>query len=355
MNNKITVSIVGGSGYAGGELLRILLNHPDIEIGQVTSRKLARFPVDISHPNLGKRTKLKFSRVEDLEECDLLFLAMPNGESQKNIEQFMDLAPRIIDLGADYRINDLKTYEQWYGEHQMPEFLEKFVYGIAELHREEIRNAKYVSTGGCEATCSILTLYPLFKNDLIDPKRTVIDAKLGSSAAGAKVTPSSHHPERAGVVRSYKPTMHRHTAEIEQEMSLVSSSKEPIKVHISATAIEMVRGILVTCHAFLRNEFKNLSERDLWKIYHDTYREETFVRLVNSKMGNFRFPEPKLLEGTNFCDIGLQKDQRSNRVVAIGAIDNLVKGTAGQAVQAMNLMYGFDEATGLEFTGLHPI
>ncbi len=355
MIRKIKVSIVGGSGYAGGELLRLLLGHPNVEIAQVTSRKLNRFPVDIFHPNLRSNTNLKFSKPNDIEECDLLFLAIPNGESQKNIDRYMDLAPRIIDLGADFRIANLDTYQRWYGEHEAPEYLEKFIYGIAEMHREEIRNTNYVSTAGCEATCSILTLYPLFKNNLIEVDRTVIDAKLGSSAAGAKASSSSHHPERAGVVRSYKPTMHRHTAEIEQEMALVSADTDQVKVHVSATAIEMVRGILVTCHAFLKEEFSELDERDLWKIYRESYSNEAFIRLVNSKMGNFRFPEPKILEGTNFCDIGLQRDKRSNRVVVVGAIDNLVKGTAGQAIQAMNLMYGFDEKTGLEFTGLHPI
>jgi N-acetyl-gamma-glutamyl-phosphate/LysW-gamma-L-alpha-aminoadipyl-6-phosphate reductase len=273
------------------------------------------------------------------------------------MEDLKQKAPKIIDLGADYRIKNLENYQSWYGDHQNPEFINDFIYGIAELHREEIKKANYVSCGGCEATCSILTLYPLFKNNLIDLDRTIIDAKLGSSAAGGKPGLGSHHPERSGAVRSYKPTMHRHTAEIEQEMSRVlegqyTSENSGIKVHVSATAIEMVRGILVTCHAFLRED---ISELELWKVYKEAYQDERFVRIIQDKIGVYRFPEPKLLEGTNFCDISLEKDKRSNRVVVVGAIDNLVKGTAGQAIQAMNLMFGFGENTALEYTGLHPV
>ncbi len=347
---KISVSIIGASGYAGGELLRILLNHPNVEIAQATSRKFAKFPVTVAHPNLRGLTNLKFSKVEDLKKCDILFIGLPNGVSQKNMDGYMKIAPKIIDLGADFRLNNLENYENWYGKHEMPELLQKFIYGIAELHREKIRNTNYVACAGCEATCSILTLYPLFKNNLIYPQNVFIDAKLGSSAAGGKPSLSTHHPERSGVVRSYMPTMHRHTAEIEQELKTFSDTN--IQVNVSATAIEMVRGILVTCQTFLKED---LSELDIWQIYRRTYENEPFIRLINDKVGVYRFPEPKLLSGTNFCDIGLQKDKRSNRLVVVGAIDNLVKGTAGQAVQAMNLMFGFDEELGLGFPGLHPI
>lgn len=350
MSDKINISIVGASGYAGGELIRILLGYPEVNIKQVTSRKFARLPITVAHPNLRGVTNLRFTKLEDLEKCDLLFIALPNGESQKHMLKFQKLADKIIDLGADFRLQNLPDYNQWYGEHKLPKLLGKFVYGIAELHREEIKKANYVACGGCEATCSILTLYPLFKNNLLDLDRTIIDAKIGSSATGAKPSLSTHHAERAGVLRSYKPTMHRHTAEVEQEMNLASGSKT--QVHISATAVEMVRGILVTCQAFLNEE---LTQQELYQIYNETYKSEPFIRIINDKVSIFRFPEPKLLEGTNYCDIALEKDKRSNRVVVVGAIDNLVKGTAGQAVQAMNLVYGFDETAGLNFTGLHPI
>lgn len=350
---KIKVSIIGGSGYAGGELLRILLAHPNIEIKQVTARKYARFPVTVTHPNLRGFTKLKFSKIEQLEECDVLFVSLPNAKSQEFMPELMKKAKYIIDLGADYRLNTQAAFEKWYKQnHSTPEYIEQFIYGIAELHREEIKETNYISSAGCEATCSILSLYPLFRNKLVEVDRTIIDAKLGSSAAGGAASTSSHHPERAGAVRSYKPTGHRHTAEIEQELGIFG---ETVKVHVSATAIEMVRGILTTSHVFLKEEFKDMTQLDLIRVYNETYRDEPFVRIITDKMGLYRFPEPKILEGTNFIDIGLEKDKRSNRVVVVGAIDNLVKGTAGQAVQAMNLMLGFEETAGLMFSGLHPI
>ncbi len=350
MSKKIKVSIVGASGYSGGEILRILLNHPYVEIQQITSRKFAKFAASLAHPNLRKRCSLKFCRVEELKPCDTLFVCLPNGESQKYMTHFRKLAPKIIDLGADYRLDSAESYNYWYGEHASPEQISDFVYGIAELNRSKIKQSNYVACGGCEATCSILTLYPLFKYNLAVPDRTVLDIKMGSSGTGGQPSLSTHHPERSGVLRTYKPTGHRHTAEIEQE--LTKHSSEPVKIHLTATSVEAVRGILVTAHVFLR---EGVSENDIWKAYHQEYTNEPFVRLIQDKIGVYRMPEPKLLAGTNFCDIGLEKDKNSNRAVIVGAIDNLGKGTAGQAVQAFNIMYGFEETVGLEFCGLHPI
>lgn len=349
-STKIRVAIIGGSGYAGGELLRILLNHPEVEVTQATSRRYAKLPVTIAHPNLRGVTSLRFSKIEQLEPCDVLFIALPNGKSQEMISGLEKLAPKIIDLGADYRLTSPADYKTWYGEHRQPEYFGKFTYGLAELHREQIKQSNYVACGGCEATCSILTLYPLFKHGLVEPGDTVIDAKLGSSAAGGEPSLSTHHPERAGVVRSYKPTMHRHTAEIEQELAAALGSE--VKVHVSATAIEMVRGILVTCHAFLKT---GVSASDVLSAYKTEYGQEPFIRIINEKFGIHRFPEPKLVMGTNYCDIAFELDAHSNRIVVVGAIDNLTKGTAGQAVQAMNLMCGFPETAGLNLIGLHPV
>jgi N-acetyl-gamma-glutamyl-phosphate/LysW-gamma-L-alpha-aminoadipyl-6-phosphate reductase len=290
-------------------------------------------------------TPLTFCRPEELTECDVLIVALPNGVSMGDMDRLMALAPKIIDLGADFRIHDLATFEKWYHKpHTRPELLPKFVYGIAELHREEIKTASYVACGGCEATVSTLALYPLFENGVIKPE-AIIDAKMSSSQAGMSATLSSHHPERSGVVRSYMPTGHRHTAEIEQEVA-------GMKVAISATAIDMVRGLLVTIHT-VPNEGK--TEKDVWKAYRSCYGTEPFIRIVKENTGIYRYPEPKLLQGTNFCDIGFEMDTHTNRLVVIAAIDNLVKGTAGQAVQAMNLMCGFEETMALKFPGLHPI
>lgn len=346
---KIKVSIVGASGYTGGELLRLLLFHPFVEVKQVTSESNTGKFVHKIHPNLRKVTSLKFNSINELEECDLLFLCLPHNSSQNKIDTFKKIAPRIIDLSADFRLKDSAEYEKWYGhKHARPDLLNEFVYGIPELHREEMKKSNFISSAGCNATASILGLYPLFKNGLVEEDRTVIEVKVGSSEGGNKVNEGSHHPERSGVVRSYMPTQHRHTAEILQELSF----GKKIQVHFSATAIDIVRGLLATCHVFLKED---LTEKDIWKIYREAYGNEPFIRIVKESEGIYRYPEPKLLIGTNYCDIGFKKDEFSNRLVVISAIDNLMKGAAGQAVQAFNIMFGFDEKTGLEFPGLHPI
>jgi len=346
MKNKLKVSIVGGSGYAGGELLRILLNHPKVSIQQVTSQRFVDQHVGVAHPNLRKQTGLLFCSLRELEECDFLFVGLPNKKSAEKMSQFMKIAPKIIDLGCDFRLKKPSDYGKWYQwEHPESNLLKKFVYGMAELHREELKKADFVACGGCEATCSILALYPLAKNSLIKDNQVIIDAKLGSSAAGNRPTLASHHPERSGCIRSYKPTGHRHTAEVVQELKID-------RVYISATAVEMVRGVLITAQVFLS---QNIQEKDIWQIYRQEYSQEPFIRIPKTKTGVFRYPEPKILAGTNFCDIGFEKDHSSNRLVVIAAIDNLTKGTAGQAVQAMNIMMGWEETLGLKFSGLHPI
>ena len=341
----INVSIIGGSGYAGGELLRILLLHPHVKIRQVTSRQFAGQPVSVVHPNLRKITDLCFCHPDKIQPCDLIFVALPNTISMHHMKTYMQMAPKIIDLGADYRIHNSAVFTEWYHRnHVTPELLPQFTYGITEIHRAAIKRANYVACGGCEATTSILALYPLFLNALIE-NTVIIDAKMSSSQAGVTPTLSSHHPERAGAVRSYQPTGHRHTAEIEQELPDSIAS-------ISATAIDMVRGLLVTIHTTPK---RNVTEKDIWKAYRQWYGKEPFIRIVKESTGLYRFPEPKILQGTNYCDIGFELDKHCNRLVIIAALDNLVKGTAGQAVQAMNCMFGFPETEGLSFPGLHPI
>jgi len=348
---RVTASIAGGSGYTGGELLRILLDHPEIEVKQVTSERRAGKRVVGVHPNLRKRTNLTFSSVNDLEPCDVLFLGLPHGASGEQIDRFLDVAPIIIDLSADFRLNVPEDYPRWYGhEHPKPELLSRFVYGIPELHREEMRSANAISSAGCLATAAILSMYPLFAEGLADLKKpAVVEVKTGSSGAGAEEGLASHHPERSGVMRSFKPTGHRHTAEVEQE--LAGPNGKPT-ISFSATAVEAVRGVLSTAHVFLNRE---VTEKDLWKVYRQHYGQEPFIRLVNERSGLYRYPEPKILTGSNYCDIGFELDPRGDRVVVLGAIDNLMKGAAGQAVQAMNIRLGCDEDAGLTFPGLHPI
>jgi len=266
------------------------------------------------------------------------------------MERLLLKAERIIDLGADFRLKNPEVFQAWYHTaHPLPHLLPQFVYGIAELHREELKQARRVACGGCEATVSILTLYPLLKHGLIMPGTIIIDAKMSSSQGGNDPSLASHHPERHGVVRTYKPTDHRHSAEIEQELSPYAPG---LKVAVTATTIEMVRGLLVTIHARTTGGIK---EKDVWTAYRTEYGEEPFIRVVKEAEGIYRYPEPKILTGTNFCDIGFAVSEREGRLVAIGAIDNLGKGTAGQAVQALNIMMGWPETMGLEFPGLHPV
>jgi N-acetyl-gamma-glutamyl-phosphate/LysW-gamma-L-alpha-aminoadipyl-6-phosphate reductase len=343
------VSIAGGSGYTGGELLRLLLFHPRAEVAQVTSESLAGKFVFKAHPNLRKRTQLQFSRLDDLRPCDVLFVSLPHGKSMEKMREFRTLAPRIIDLSADFRLRRERDYHEWYGNpHACPEMLGEFVYGIPELHREEMKRTSFISSAGCNATVTILGLYPFFKLGVVDPNRTVVEVKVGSSEGGNAPSAASHHPERSGAVRSFMPTSHRHTAEVVQELSF----GEAIQIHMSVTSIEMVRGALATSHVFLNHP---LEEKDIWKALRQVYGEEPFIRIVKESEGTHRYPEPKWLIGTNYCDIGFSKDEKSNRMVIISAIDNLMKGAAGQAIQAFNIMLGFEETEGLEFPGLHPI
>jgi N-acetyl-gamma-glutamyl-phosphate/LysW-gamma-L-alpha-aminoadipyl-6-phosphate reductase len=338
------VSIVGASGYGGGELLRLLLDHPEVEVHQATSERNAGKPVTRVHPNLRKRTSLNFCTLHDLEKVDLLFVSLPHTQSMQRFGDLCGLAERIIDLSADFRLKDPGVYLKWYGvEHVHPGRLSEFVYGNVELHRDEMKKARYVSGAGCNATATILPLWPLIKLGVVDTALPIVaEAKCGSSEGGNAVSEASHHPERSGCVRSYKPTGHRHIAEMEQELGHL--------VHFSATSIEMVRGILVTAHLFVK---PGTTEKDIWKAYRQVYGKEPFIRIVKENQGIYRLPEPKIVAGTNYCDIGFELE--GSRLVVISAIDNLMKGAAGQAVHAMNVMCGFEETAGLTFAGLHPI
>ena len=341
----MNISIVGASGYTGGELLRLLLNHPGVTVQQATSQRFANKPVSLVHPHLRGQTDLRFSATSELEPCDLVFTATPHGTAMHSMPGYLELAPRVLDLSADFRLRDPQDYIAWYGqEHANPELLQEAVYGCPELHRQEIKDARLVSGVGCLATSAIYPLYPLVQEGIIDTNHIVVDSKIGSTAAGNKFNLSTHHPERAGIVRCYRPTMHRQTAEMQQELSV------PV-VSFSSHAVEMVRGILSTCHVFLTAES---TEKDVWNLYRQYYSEEPFIRIIKQRTGMHRYPEPRLLAGTNYCDIGFELDTRNNRLVLMSAIDNLMKGASGQAVQCMNIMLGLDETTGLEFGGLHP-
>ena len=342
-----TVSIIGGSGYGGGELLRLLLAHPCVEVKQVTSRSHLGEYVYQVHPNLRKRTQLKFSDPALLEPVDILFLAQPHGEAQHHIEEYTKLGSKIIDLAADFRLRDEALYEQWYTEkHAAPGWLKKFVYGLPELHRAELTTASYVSGVGCNATASNLALLPLVKADLLDTSSPIfIEIKVGSSEGGADGNSGSLHAERANVIRTFSAFGHRHTAEVIQEMGVTN-------VSLTMTAVDLVRGVLATAHAKVK---QGVITKDLWKAYRGVANENPFVRVVKEQRGIYRVPEPKILAGSNYADLGFELDESNGHIVAMCAIDNLMKGASGSAVQCMNLMMGWEETLGLEFMGLHPI
>jgi len=342
--SRLTASIIGGSGYTGGELLRLLLDHPAVEVAHVSSRRNTGTPLPLIHPHLRSRTNLEFCRPEDVAPCDLLLLCTPHGEAAREIEKWSALAPRLIDLSADFRLRDAAAYARWYDKpHPAPDWLDRFVYGLPETQRERLRSARLVSGVGCNATVINLALLPLARAGLI--KTAIADLKVGSSEAGAEPGPSSHHPERAGRVRPFALARHRHQAEVLQELG-------EFDLHMTVTSVELVRGAQCTAHVF---PTQPLTEKDLWKIYRAAYQSEPFVRLVKSRTGLHRYPEPRLLCGTNYCDVGFEVDDESDRIVVISALDNLMKGAAGSAVQCLNLMLGLDERTALTFGGLHPL
>ena len=349
----LSVAVAGASGYAGGELLRILAAHPDFEIRTVTAHSNAGHPLIAHQPHLRSLAHLTLQDTTpaNLAGHDVVFLALPHGVSMEKLPEVRDLAPVIVDLSSDFRLNDPAGYPTWYShEHTDLEALGKFVYGMPELHREEIRTADWIASPGCMSTTAIIGLYPLFQAGVVDPAiPVVVEAKTGSSGSGGSPGLSSHHPERAGVVRSFKPTGHRHTAEIVQECTFNGVTPQ---IAFSATSTDAVRGIVATSHVFTTDK---LADKDLWKIYRAAYKDEPFMRIVKESSGIHRYPEPKILSGSNYCDVGWERDPDSNRIVVLAALDNLMKGAAGQALQAFNLRLGFCETLGLEFAGLHPI
>ena len=346
------VGVIGASGYVGGEVLRLLVNHPDVEITAVTSRKHAGQYLHRIQPSLKGFTDLTFSELDYdklSDKCDLIITAVPHGNATEIVKAFYDRGIRIIDLSADYRLHNPDDYTKWYGwDHPHPDYLEKSVFGVPELHRDKIKDAQLVSCPGCMAVTSTLALAPLISNDIINTNYIVVDSKIGSSGAGAGA--GTAHAMRAGVIRPYKPSKHRHTGEIEQELSALAGSS--IRVSMSPHAVDVVRGILCTNHTFLK---KDVTSKELWRIYREAYSKEKFVRLIRDQNGLYKFPDPKFLVGSNFCDIGFDIDPDNNRLIAISASDNLMKGAAGSAVQNLNVMHGLDEMVGLRYTPLTPV
>ncbi len=347
------IGIIGGSGYVGSELLRILLLHPQAEVTMVTSRQSAGEYVFNVHPNLRGLTQLKFvpqDMAELQKNCDLIFTATPHGGSVNLVPKLLEAGLKVIDMSADFRLKNPADYETYYGwKHAHPEMLKDVAYGLPELHREEIKKANLIACAGCEATAAILGLAPIVKAGLIDSNKIVVDLKVGSSGGGSKPNLASHHPERFGGVRPYKVVGHRHIAEVEQELAPFG---EPVKISFTPHAVNMVRGILATIHTFPKQP---VASKDLWKALRGMYGTEPFIRLVKYIKGPYQLPDPKITTGTNFCDIGFEIDEHANRLIMFSALDNMVKGAAGQGVQCLNVLMGIDETTGLKSTGFHPM
>ncbi|MFB6139249.1 MAG: N-acetyl-gamma-glutamyl-phosphate reductase [Halosimplex sp.] len=339
-----TASVVGGSGFTGGELLRLLAGHPEFEVVQATSRSKENKTVGHAHPNL-RDLDLRFSSPEDLESVDALFAATPHGVSMEQIDGFRDAAETVVDLSADFRLDTEAQYDEWYDGHSRPELLDEAVYALPELTRDELPGADLIASGGCNATATILGLKPLVEEGILTgDDQIVIDVKVGSSEGGAGGGEASSHPERSGVVRPYAPTGHRHEAEIEQFLGL--------DVSFTVHAVDMVRGASATCHVF---PGEPVSKGDLWGAYRGEYEDEPFVELVAGGGGVYRYPEPKAVAGTNRAEVGFELDPGNRRLVVFSAIDNMMKGSAGQAVHAANVAFGIEETAGLEFGGLHPV
>lgn len=338
----IKAAVIGGSGYAGGELVRLLLFHPEVDLITVTSQSHIGEKVSDVHKNLFKITDLRFQK-EDIariaEESDVVFFALPNGLSMTKIKAIDLTRTKVIDLGADFRLYDSKIFEKVYGvRHNAQKLLQSAVLGLPEWYKEKISKTQLVACPGCFPTGALLALLPLAKAGLLTNK-VIIDSKTGSSGSGIKPSEKTHHPERAQDMSAYSIFNHRHYWEIAQELK-----KEAEKVDITFTphSIPIVRGIFTTAYIILE---KPANEQDIKKVYDNAYQNKPFIRLVDST-------HCAVVAGTNYCDISLHV--KDNMIIVTSVIDNLVKGAAGQAVQNMNIMFGLDETLGLNFPGTHP-
>lgn len=340
----LKVSVVGAAGYTGVELFRLLVNHSKVNLVRAYDIQSIDKRVSEIHPTLYGILDIKVEEpnYEKIgKETDFAFIATPHGVAMKFVPKILNGGAKVVDLSADYRFEDVKVFENYYVKHESPDM--KRVYGLPELHRAKIKHAKLVANPGCFPTAAILSVAPLIKLKLIDLDHIIIDAKTGTSGAGATPTEYTHHPVAGSNVSAYSATTHRHAPEINQELSKLAGAE--VKAHFTPHLLPLVRGILSTAHVFLK---KSMGKKDLLKIYRDFYVREPFVRVREE------LPQVNFVVGSNYCDIGLEVDAKTNRAVVVAVIDNLIKGASGQAIQNMNIMLGFDEAEGLRSLALRP-
>lgn len=344
----IRVGIYGGSGYTGLELMRILLRHPGAKVVGLTSRKFKGQPLSETYPLFEGLTDIAFidaSPAELAAMADVIFMATPHGEAMAVAPAFLEAGKKVIDLSADFRLRNLDVFAKWYHRHTAPELMKKAVYGLPELYREEVKNADLVANPGCYVTSAILALAPVLREKIVDPATIIIDSKSGVSGAGRDPVVGSLFCEVDEGFKAYKVNEHRHSPEIEQELSVLAGTE--VRVSFTPHLLPLTRGILSTSYASLK---KTLSTSELIDLYKSFYAGEKFVRILRKGA----YPNVSSVKGTNFCDIGVCVDERTNRVIILSAIDNLVKGASGQAVQNMNLMCGLREDTGLGMIALFP-
>jgi len=349
VRKMIKAGIIGATGYAGGELVRLLTAHRGAEIVWYGSRSYIDKKYADVYRNMFRIVDADCmdDNMEELsEQADVIFTATPQGLCASLVNEDILSKVKIIDLSADFRIKDVSVYEQWYGiRHQSPQFIQEAVYGLCEVNREEVKKARLVANPGCYTTCSILTAYPLAKEGLIDMETLIIDAKSGVSGAGRGAKVPNLYCEVNESIKAYGVASHRHTPEIEEQLGYAAGEK--VVLNFTPHLVPMNRGILVTEYAKLKRE---TDYEEVKAIYDRYYGEETFIRVLEKGV----CPETRWVEGSNYVDIGFQIDPRTGRIILMGAIDNLVKGAAGQAVQNMNLMFGLKESEGLEIVPLFP-
>lgn len=345
----IKVGIIGATGYAGGELVRILMGHKEAEIVWYGSRSYIDQKYADVYRNMFQVVDAKCmdDNIEALaDQVDVIFTATPQGFLASVINENILGKTKIVDLSADFRIKDVKVYEKWYGiEHKSPQFIEEAVYGLCEVNRDKVKGARLIANPGCYTTCSILTAYPLAKEGIIDMRTLIVDAKSGTSGAGRGAKVPNLFCEVNENMKAYGVASHRHTPEIEEQLGYASG--ENVTISFTPHLVPMNRGILATEYATLK---KDVTGEEVKAIYDKYYADEKFVRVLEKD----QCPETKWVEGSNYVDIGFKIDERTGRIIMMGAIDNLVKGAAGQAVQNMNLLFGLPESEGLELVPMFP-
>lgn len=349
----IEVGVYGATGYMGGEALRVLNEHPEVKVVWATSRN--EKPIEYSHPNL-YGSGITLVKPEKVKPCDAVFFATPTGNAMELVPELIKNDTKIIDLGADFRLRDREEWEQVYSKkHLCWELAKEAVYGIPELHRPDIKKARIIANPGCLSSAAILGLAPLIKEQLVDNEKIVIDGLSGTAGAGAELDKSMHHPEIGNNLVSYNVVNHRHSYEIEQELS--SLSKTHVTVNLTPTYVPITRGILAICNCFPN---RKVNRQELLRLYQTFYKDEFFVRVfdrpkeTNVNWQYLPYPWVSSVSGTNFCQIGLDVDQKRNRIVVFSVLDSLGKGGAHVGVQNLNLMFNLDEKTGLERFGMHP-